>query len=47
MSFSVASHRATIRLDLRCVKCLLNWMHAKLRLESIAQDGVFHLRIER
>lgn len=47
MSFSVASHRATIRLDLRGVKCLLNWADAEVRLESTAQDGAFHLRIEK
>jgi hypothetical protein len=47
MSFSVASHRATIRLDLGDVKCPLNWAHAKVRLESTAQGGVFHLRIEK
>jgi TusA-related sulfurtransferase len=46
MSFSVASHRATIRRDLRGVKCPLNWAHAKVRLESTAQGGVVHLRIE-
>jgi hypothetical protein len=47
MSFSVASRRAMIRHDLRGVEWRLNWMLAKWRLESTAQDGVFHLRIEQ
>lgn len=72
---------ATTRLDLRGLKCPLNWAHAKVRLEqmrkgevleltlddprgardipqaaesegyvvleSTANDGVFHLRIEK
>jgi TusA-related sulfurtransferase len=35
-----------IRLDLRGVKCPLNWAHAKVRLERMAQGEVLELVLD-
>jgi len=37
---------ATIRLDLRGVKCPLNWAHAKVRLERMARGEVIELILD-
>ena len=35
-----------IRLDLRGVKCPLNWAHAKVRLESMCRGQTLELTID-
>ena len=35
-----------IHLDLRGVKCPLNWAHAKVRLETMRRGEVIQLRID-
>jgi TusA-related sulfurtransferase len=35
-----------IRLDLRGVKCPLNWAHAKVRLERMAQGEILELTLD-
>jgi TusA-related sulfurtransferase len=40
------SHRETVRLDLRGVKCPLNWAHAKVRLEQMARGDVLELVLD-
>lgn len=37
---------ASIRLDLRGVKCPLNWAHAKVRLERMARGEVLELILD-
>ena len=37
---------APIRLDLRGVKCPLNWAHAKVRLEQMCIGEVLELRLD-
>ncbi|MBI3758790.1 MAG: sulfurtransferase TusA family protein [Deltaproteobacteria bacterium] len=36
----------TIRLDLRGIKCPLNWAHAKVRLESMHRGETIELTID-
>jgi TusA-related sulfurtransferase len=36
----------TLRLDLRGVKCPLNWAHAKVRLESMLRGQTLELTID-
>jgi TusA-related sulfurtransferase len=38
--------RKTIRLDLRGVKCPLNWARAKVRLEQMAPGEVLELTLD-
>jgi TusA-related sulfurtransferase len=35
-----------IRLDLRGVKCPLNWAHAKVRLERMASSEILELTLD-
>lgn len=37
---------AALRLDLRGIKCPLNWAHAKVRLETLARGDVLELIID-
>lgn len=37
---------ATIKLDLRGVKCPLNWAHAKVRLERMTRGEVLELTLD-
>ena len=37
---------ASVRLDLRGVKCPLNWAHAKVRLERMARGEVIELILD-
>ena len=37
---------ATFRLDLRGVRCPLNWAHAKVRLESMCRGEMLELTID-
>lgn len=37
---------AALRLDLRGVKCPLNWAHAKVRLESMHRGEILELTID-
>jgi TusA-related sulfurtransferase len=39
-------HGQTIRLDLRGLKCPLNWAHAKVRLEQMARGEVLELTLD-
>ena len=38
--------RMAIKLDLRGVKCPLNWAHAKVRLEQMARGEVLELTLD-
>jgi len=38
--------RKTVRLDLRGVKCPLNWARAKVRLEQMAPGEVLELTLD-
>jgi sulfite reductase (ferredoxin) len=38
--------RKTVRLDLRGVKCPLNWARAKVRLEQMARGEVLELTLD-
>jgi TusA-related sulfurtransferase len=40
------SGRAAIRLDLRGVKCPLNWAHAKVRLEQMTRGEILELILD-
>jgi TusA-related sulfurtransferase len=40
------SDDATMRLDLRGVKCPLNWAHAKVRLESMRHGETIELTLD-
>ena len=40
------SREKTIRLDLRGVKCPLNWARAKVRLEQMAHGEVLELTLD-
>jgi len=40
------SPAAAARLDLRGVKCPLNWAHAKVRLEQMARGEVLELILD-
>jgi TusA-related sulfurtransferase len=40
------SRRENIRLDLRGVKCPLNWAHAKVRLEQMARGDILELTLD-
>ena len=40
------SNDAGLRLDLRGVKCPLNWAHAKVRLESMRRGETLELTID-
>ena len=37
---------ALVHLDLRGVKCPLNWAHAKVRLETMSRGEAIQLRID-
>ena len=41
-----ASDLSLLRLDLRGVKCPLNWAHAKVRLESMRRGETLELTID-
>jgi TusA-related sulfurtransferase len=41
-----ASDVSLLRLDLRGVKCPLNWAHAKVRLESMRRGEILELTID-
>jgi TusA-related sulfurtransferase len=41
-----AASDGTLRLDLRGVKCPLNWAHAKVRLESMRRGETLELTID-
>jgi tRNA 2-thiouridine synthesizing protein A len=38
--------RETVRLDLRGVKCPLNWAHAKVRLEQMKRGQILELILD-
>ena len=38
--------RPALELDLRGIKCPLNWAHAKVRLEAMARGEVIELTID-
>lgn len=38
--------RETVRLDLRGVKCPLNWAYAKVRLEQMARGDILELVLD-
>jgi len=40
------SRETTVRLDLRGVKCPLNWAHAKVRLEAMARGEILELILD-
>lgn len=40
------SRRVAVRLDLRGVKCPLNWAHAKVRLEQMAHGEILELILD-
>jgi TusA-related sulfurtransferase len=40
------SRSENIRLDLRGVKCPLNWAHAKVRLEQMARGDILELVLD-
>lgn len=40
------SRRAAVRLDLRGVKCPLNWAHAKVRLEQMTRGEILELILD-
>ncbi|HUY28739.1 MAG TPA: sulfurtransferase TusA family protein [Candidatus Binataceae bacterium] len=40
------SRATTVRLDLRGVKCPLNWAHAKVRLEAMARGEILELILD-
>ncbi len=40
------AHGKTVRLDLRGVKCPLNWARAKVRLEQMAAGQVLELTLD-
>jgi TusA-related sulfurtransferase len=42
----VAGTRESVRLDLRGIKCPLNWAHAKVRLESMERGDVLELTLD-
>jgi TusA-related sulfurtransferase len=42
----VKSNGEVIRLDLRGVKCPLNWAHAKVRLERMASGETLELTLD-
>jgi TusA-related sulfurtransferase len=42
----VAPEGGALRLDLRGVKCPLNWAHAKVRLESMRRGQTLELTID-
>lgn len=42
----IAVRGATIKLDLRGVKCPLNWAHAKVRLERMARGEILELTLD-
>jgi TusA-related sulfurtransferase len=41
-----AAQGGALRLDLRGVKCPLNWAHAKVRLESMRRGEILELTID-
>ncbi len=43
---AVQSSGTIIRLDLRGVKCPLNWAHAKVRLERMARGELLELTLD-
>jgi tRNA 2-thiouridine synthesizing protein A len=43
---AVKSTGEVIRLDLRGVKCPLNWAHAKVRLERMAPGATLELTLD-
>jgi tRNA 2-thiouridine synthesizing protein A len=43
---AVKSSREVIRLDLRGVKCPLNWARAKVRLERMAPGATLELTLD-
>ena len=42
----VKPHQSVIRLDLRGVKCPLNWAHTKVRLERLAKGEALDLVLD-
>ena len=40
------SRREIVRLDLRGIKCPLNWAHAKVRLEQMARGDILELTLD-
>ncbi len=42
----MGSRDATIQLDLRGLKCPLNWAHAKVRLEAMRRGETIELTID-
>jgi TusA-related sulfurtransferase len=42
----VQAPNALIRLDLRGIKCPLNWAHAKVRLERMARGEILELTLD-
>jgi tRNA 2-thiouridine synthesizing protein A len=40
------AHHDPIKLDLRGVKCPLNWAHAKVRLEQMERGQVLELMLD-
>ena len=40
------AHGKTVRLDLRGVKCPLNWARAKVRLEQLGRGEVLELTLD-
>ena len=43
---TLLSDADTLRLDLRGIKCPLNWAHAKVRLESMLRGQTLELTID-
>lgn len=43
---AVRQSRAVTRLDLRGVKCPLNWAHAKVRLERMERGQILELLLD-
>ncbi len=42
----MAARRDTIFLDLRGIKCPLNWAHAKVRLEQMSRGQVLEILLD-
>jgi TusA-related sulfurtransferase len=40
------AHSRVMRLDLRGIKCPLNWAHAKVRLERMARGEILELTLD-
>jgi TusA-related sulfurtransferase len=46
MMMEMRAEDGTVRLDLRGLKCPLNWAHAKVRLESMSRGETIELTID-